>query len=127
MTDKMFDYMSRLVVLGNHQKIYKSADVTRGDDLPLAMNAQAHGWLHIEPYNTFITSDGFKSWLSEKDSREDRAEEAAAEDRKHLRQTKLEFRFSILSAAVGGLIALFLEHIVDIFKWAVQLFEKSVP
>lgn len=127
MTDKMFDYMSRLVVPGKHQKIYKSADVSRGDDYALALDAQAHGWLHIEPYNTYITSDGFMAWLSEKDSRDERTEEAAAEDRKHLRHTKLEFRFSILSAAVGGLITLFLEHIVDIFKWAVQLFEKSVP
>lgn len=112
MTDKMFDYISRLVVPGKHQKIYKSSDVSRGDDRALALNAQAHGWLHIEPYNTYITSDGFNAWLSEKDSREERAEEAAAEDRKHLRQTKREFRFSILSAVIGGVITLLIEHLI---------------
>lgn len=111
MTDKMFDYMSRLVVPGKHQKIYRSADVSRGNDRALALNAQAHGWLHIEPYNTYITSDGFKAWLSEKDSREERAEEAAAEDRKHLRQTKLEFRFSLLSAVIGSLLTLLFQHL----------------
>lgn len=114
MTDKMFDYMSRLVVPSKHQRIYKSADVSRGDDYALALDAQAHGWLHIEPYNTYITSDGFNAWLSEKDSREHRAEEAAAEDRKHLRHTKREFRFSLLSAVIGSLLTLLIEHVLPI-------------
>lgn len=59
-----------------------------------------------------LTQLGLKAAKEAEELREQEAENTSAEDLTHLRHVKREFRFSLLSAVIGGLVTLLVEHLV---------------
>ena len=112
MNDQQFAYMTRVIEASTTDGRFNPADVSRDEDFLLAKDAMAHDWIIIEAGSSRVTQKGKEAWLAAKDEREQKAQAAAEEDRKHLRQTKREFRFSLLSAVIGGAITLLIEHLI---------------
>lgn len=105
MTDQMFNYLGKLMPMGRTRRIFNSVDVSRGEDRALALDAQANGWLHIEPNNTYVTQEGRAAWLSEKNLRQQKAEDRAAEARKKPFVILAKAAQFIAGAVVTALIA----------------------
>lgn len=76
MTNAMFDYMTKVLGVSDHEGCFQVADVTQSDEeIKLLMTAKRKGWICVKAYDCCITKAGMDAWWSEKDSRDEKADQ----------------------------------------------------
>lgn len=90
---------------------YKAASST-DEDLARFRRLAQHRYIERAGNGAYrITAAGLQAAQEAEELREQSAEYAAEDDREHIRRAKREFRFSLLSAIIGGVVTLLIEHI----------------
>lgn len=111
MTDKMFGYMQKVIGMANSEgrfDIFSASQIE--DDIVLLMDAKRRGWLIAKAYNSRVTKAGYGAYLSEKEKRDCRAEEAAKEAKDRVKSKILEVAVAILLAVITSIAGVVAAH-----------------
>lgn len=75
-TNAMFAYMTKVKDVSDNEGRFEIADVTQSDnEIELLKTAKRKGWIRVKAYDCRITKAGMDAWWSEKDSRDEKADQ----------------------------------------------------
>ena len=111
MTRKAFEYMLLVESVADRTGRFDVADVSRNDEqIELLMAARDRGWLEIASYGSRITPEGRAALLSEKEKRDQVADNAAHTAKGRMKAKVSDVAVSVLVAAIASAVGAVVAH-----------------